>query len=194
MKNIIRSSTIFLLTFAFLTGFLYPILITGIAQVLFPWQANGSLIKNKDGEIIGSQIIGQSFQDPGYFWSRPSATVDFPYNAGASGGSNLSVLNKTLREQVTDRITRIKLADKENDQPIPIDLITSSASGLDPHISPEAALFQVQRVAKSRGLSEKRVKDIVLNHVEQPTAYLFGEPRVNVLMLNLALDSVQYTK
>jgi potassium-transporting ATPase KdpC subunit len=194
MKNILRSSIILLFTFAFVTGFLYPILITGIAQVVFPWQANGSILKTVDGKPIGSQIIGQSFQYPGHFWSRPSATSDFPYNAGASGGSNLSVLNETISANVNERISHISQSDMVKNQPIPIDLITASASGLDPHISPQAALFQVPRIAHIRGLPEKQVSDLVMNHVEQPIAFLIGEPRVNVLLLNLALDSVQYTK
>jgi K+-transporting ATPase ATPase C chain len=180
-----------LFSLAILTGLLYPMLITGIAQVVFPWQANGSLVKSLNGEIIGSQHIGQSFQDAGHFWSRPSATADFAYNAKASGGSNLSVLNPTLSEQVSDRIAKIKQSDPENKLPIPIDLITASASGLDPHISPQAALYQVHRVAQTRGLPEEQVRELVMSHIEQPTVNFFGEPRVNVLLLNLALDSVQ---
>jgi potassium-transporting ATPase KdpC subunit len=194
MKNILRSSIIMLFTFAFLTGILYPMLITGISQLFLPWQANGSVVKNAKGEIIGSQNIGQSFQGPEYFWSRPSATADFPYNAKASGGSNLSVLNENLRSQVNDRIAHIESVDPANTLPIPIDLITTSASGLDPDISPEAALFQVHRVAQTRGLPEEKVRELVMSHIEQPAVYIFGEPRVNVLMLNLTLDSVQYTK
>ncbi len=172
MKNILRSSVILLLTFAFITGFLYPMLITAIAQVVFPWQANGSILKTVDGKPIGSHIIGQSFQDPRYFWSRPSATSDSAYNAGASGGSNLSVLNETLSANVNERITHLYQYDTVNNQPIPIDLITASASGLDPHITPEAALFQVPRVAHVRGLPEKQVRDLVMNHVERPIAFL----------------------
>jgi potassium-transporting ATPase KdpC subunit len=191
MKNILRTSSIMLLSFVILTGFVYPMLITGIAQVAFPWQANGSLVKSANGEIIGSQIIGQSFQDSGYFWSRPSATADYAYNAKASGGSNLSVLNPTLSEQVSDRIAKIKQSDPDNNLPIPIDLITASASGLDPHISPQAALYQVHRVAQTRGMPEEQVKELVMSHIELPTVNFFGEPRVNVLLLNLALDSVQ---
>jgi potassium-transporting ATPase KdpC subunit len=191
MKNILRTSSIMLLSFVILTGFVYPMLITGIAQLAFPWQANGSLVKSANGEIIGSQIIGQSFQDSGYFWSRPSATADYAYNAKASGGSNLSVLNPTLSEQVSDRIAKIKQSDPDNNLPIPIDLITTSASGFDPHISPQAALYQVHRVAQTRGMPEEQVKELVMIHIELPTVNYFGEPRVNVLLLNLALDSVQ---
>ncbi|HEX7556913.1 MAG TPA: potassium-transporting ATPase subunit KdpC [Leptolinea sp.] len=194
MKNILKSSIIMLFAFAFVTGILYPMLITGISQIFLPWQANGSVVKNAKGEIIGSQNIGQSFQGPEYFWGRPSATADFPYNAKASGGSNLSVLNKDLQSQVKDRITQYEAADPANTLPIPIDLITTSASGLDPDISPEAALYQVHRVAQTRGLPEEKVKELVMSHIEQPTVQIFGEPRVNVLLLNIALDSVQYTK
>jgi len=194
MKNILKSSIIMLFAFAFVTGILYPMLITGIGQIFLPWQANGSVIKNAKGEIIGSQNIGQSFQGPEYFWGRPSATADFPYNAKASGGSNLSVLNENLQSQVKDRITQYESMDPDNNLPIPIDLITTSASGLDPDISPEAALFQVHRVAQTRGLPEEKVRELVMSHIEQPTVQIFGEPRVNVLLLNIALDSVQYTK
>lgn len=194
MKNILKSSIIMLVAFAFVTGILYPMLITGIGQIFLPWQANGSVIKNAKGEIIGSQNIGQSFQGPEYFWGRPSATADFPYNAKASGGSNLSVLNENLQSQVKDRITQYESMDPDNNLPIPIDLITTSASGLDPDISPEAALFQVHRVAQTRGLPEEKVRELVMSHIEQPTVQIFGEPRVNVLLLNIALDSVQYTK
>lgn len=191
MKNMIRSSLILLLVFAFLTGFLYPLLMIGIAQVLFPWQANGSKILDINGEVIGSQNIGQSFLSDGYFWSRPSATVEYPYNATASGGSNLSVLNQNLSEQVIEKVDMIRQNDIESGRQIPIDLLTSSASGLDPHISPEAALFQVQRIARVRGLPEGQVNEIVIAHIERPFLGIFGESRVNVLLLNLALDSVQ---
>jgi potassium-transporting ATPase KdpC subunit len=187
----IKTSCILLFAFAFVTGFVYPLLMTGIAQVLFPWQANGSKILNKNGEVIGSQNIGQSFQSDGYFWSRPSATADHPYNATASGGSNLSVLNQDLSKRVIDRIKTIRQNDIGNNGQIPIDLLTSSASGLDPHISPEAALFQVQRIARVRGLSDNQVREMVLSHIESPFLGIFGEPRVNGLLLNLSLDSVQ---
>jgi potassium-transporting ATPase KdpC subunit len=191
MKSMVRTSIILLFAFAFVTGFLYPMLITGISQVLLPWQANGSRLLDKNGETIGSQNIGQSFKSDGYFWSRPSATVEYPYNATASGGSNLSVLNQDLSKQVVERINTIRQNDIGNDRQIPIDLVTSSASGLDPHISPEAALFQVQRIARVRGLSENQVRELVLSHTERPFLGIFGEPRVNVLLLNISLDSVQ---
>jgi len=189
MRKLWRSSVVFFGLFTIITGVIYPLFITGIAQIFFPWQANGSIIRDSDGTAVGSQNIGQSFQEPGYFWGRPSATGGYPYNAGASGGSNLSVLNKTLIQQVTDRLDRITSEDTANSQPVPVDLLTASASGLDPHISPEAAFYQVHRVALFRGLPESQVRSLVESHIERPFLKLFGEPRVNVLMLNLALDS-----
>ncbi|NMB55704.1 MAG: potassium-transporting ATPase subunit KdpC [Leptolinea sp.] len=191
MKKLLRSAMVFFGLFIIITGVIYPLFITGIAQVFFPWQANGSIIRDSNGTAVGSQNIGQSFQELGYFWGRPSATGGYPYNAGASGGSNLSVLNKTLTQQVTDRFNRITSEDTANSQPVPVDLLTASASGLDPHISPEAAFYQAHRVALSRGLPESQVRSMVESHIERPFLKLFGEPRVNVLMLNLALDSVK---
>lgn len=191
MRKLWRSSVVFFGLFTIITGVIYPLFITGIAQVFFPWQANGSIIRDSDGTDVGSQNIGQTFQEPGYFWGRPSATGSYPYNAGASGGSNLSVLNKTLIQQVTDRFNRITSEDTANSQPVPVDLLTASASGLDPHISPEAAFYQVHRVALSRGLPESQVRSLVESHIERPFLKIVGEPRVNVLMLNLALDSVK---
>jgi len=177
--------------FVLLTGLLYPLLMTGVAQVIFPAQANGSLVTTSSGEPIGSMLIGQSFSAPEYFWGRLSATAEEPYNASASGGSNYSVLNPALQEQVQARMDALQAADPENTAPVPVDLVTASASGLDPHISPAAAYYQVPRVAQARGLSEEQVRALVLEHIEKPLLGIFGEPKVNVLLLNLALDSVQ---
>lgn len=179
------------LFFELITGMAYPLFITGLAQVFFPWQANGSRITGKDGQVVGSQNIGQNFHDSKYFWGRPSATVQKPYNAAASGGSNLSVLNPDLVDRANQNIKHIINSDPDLNQPIPVDLISASASGLDPHISPEGALIQVNRVAAARGISVNQVRNLVLSHIEKPILGILGEPRVNVLLLNLALDSVQ---
>jgi K+-transporting ATPase ATPase C chain len=183
-----------LVIFAFLTiltGLLYPLLITGAAQGLFPWQANGSVITSADGSATGSVLIGQPFSEPQYFWGRLSATAEKPYNAASSGGSNYSVLNHALQEQVQARIDALHAADPGNTLPVPVDLVTASASGLDPHISPAAAYYQVSRIARVRGLSEETIQALVQQHIEAPLLGIFGEPRVNVLILNLALDLLQ---
>lgn len=191
MKNTLKKSVVFLFAFILLTGIAYPLLVTGVAAVLFPWQANGSLVKESNGAVVGSQNIGQEFTSPAYFWGRPSATADHAYNAQASGASNLSVLNPILQQQVAERIARLKAAEPENTLPVPVDLVTASASGLDPDISPAAAYYQVHRVAVARHLPEQRIRDLVANHIEKPFLFIIGEPRVNVLSLNLALDSVK---
>jgi potassium-transporting ATPase KdpC subunit len=170
-----------------LTGLVYPFAVTGIAQAFMPEQANGSLIA-KNGKVIGSALIGQSFTDPKYFWGRPSATVPGPYNAVASGGSNLGPTNPALFEAVKGRVEALRLADPGNTAPIPIDLVTASASGLDPHISPAAAEYQLARVARLRGLDPEALRHLVKAHTEKRQFGLLGEPRVNVLRLNLALD------
>jgi potassium-transporting ATPase KdpC subunit len=183
-----------LVIFAFLTiltGLLYPLLITGAAQGLFPYQANGSMITAADGSATGSVLIGQSFSEPQYFWGRLSATAGKPYNAATSGGSNYSVLNNALQEQVQARIDALHAADPDNILPVPVDLVTASASGLDPHISPAAAYYQVSRIARVRGLSEETIQTLIQQNTEAPFLGIFGEPRVNVLMLNLALDLLQ---
>lgn len=183
--------SLFLLTI--ITGLAYPMLITGIAQIIFPNQANGSLIQ-KDGHTLGSHLIGQPFDDPRYFWSRPSATSatsDFPlpsYNAANSSGSNLSPTNPALIDAIKTRITTLQNADPTNTRPIPVDLITASGSGLDPHISIAAAEYQVPRIARLRKIAENDLQQLIATHTSQRDFGLLGEARVNVLELNLALD------
>ncbi len=173
-----------------LTGLLYPFAITGLAQFLFPKQANGSLIY-KDGKAVGSSLIGQPFDDPKYFWSRPSATGPVPYNGAASSGSNLGPTNPALFKAVQDRVDALRKADPDNTQPIPVDLVTASASGLDPHISPAAAAYQAGRVAKVRGISLATVQELIQKHTQGRFLGLLGEPGVNVLELNLDLDGAR---
>jgi potassium-transporting ATPase KdpC subunit len=188
MKEHLRPALTMLLVLTLLTGVVYPLIVTGLAQVLFPQQANGSLIV-RDGKVIGSELVGQSFDDPKYFWSRPSATSPFPYNAAASSGSNLGPTNPGLIEAVKTRVTALRAADPGNEAAVPVDLVTTSGSGLDPHISPAAALYQAHRVARVRGLEESEVKNLVARYTEGRQFGLLGEPRVNVLKLNLALDT-----
>jgi len=184
MKDLLTAVLMTIVT-TVLFGLIYPLAITGIAQIAFPDQANGQLIK-KDGIIIGSRIIGQPFTGPAYFHSRPSAAGPAGYDAGASSGSNLGPTNKTLIDRVNADVQ--KLQAENPDQPVPIDLVTTSASGLDPHISPAAAEFQVPRIARERGISEAEVRQLVASHTSGRTFWLLGEPRVNVLELNLDLD------
>jgi K+-transporting ATPase ATPase C chain len=184
----VRPAIVLLLLFTLITGLLYPVTVTGLAQTLFPAQANGSLI-TVDGEVVGSELIGQAFNDPAYFWPRPSATSPFPYNAAASSGSNLAPTSPDLLAAVEERIAALRAADPENDLPIPVDLVTTSGSGLDPHISPAAAEYQVARVARVRGLDVEQVRALVQEHTEA-RQWGLGEPRVNVLQLNLALDAL----
>jgi len=190
MFVILRPALMVFLTLSILTGVLYPLFVTGVAQLIFPVQANGSLM-GREGKPIGSELIGQPFDDPKYFWGRPSATPDFPYNSASSSGSNLGPSNPALAEAVKERLKALQKADPGNPSSIPIDLVTSSGSGLDPHISPAAASYQTPRVARIRGLSEERVRYLVDQFTEPRQWGFLGEPRVNVLRLNLALDGLQ---
>jgi K+-transporting ATPase ATPase C chain len=196
MLKQLRPAFVSLLLLTLITGVIYPLVVTGIAQVAFPSQANGSLII-KDGKAIGSELIGQSFDAPKYFWGRLSATGTFPYNAfnaenlTASSGSNYGPLNPALIQMVQARIDALKAADPANTAPIPVDLVTASGSGLDPHISVAAALYQISRVAKARGMSQDAVRALVDTYTEGRQFGFLGEPRVNVLELNLALDAAQ---
>lgn len=192
----LRPALVSLLTLTLITGIAYPLAVTGIAQLAFPHQANGSLIVT-GGQVRGSALIGQPFDDPRYFWGRLSATGVHPYNAfdgaalAGSSGSNLGPLNPALAEAVQARIDALRAADPAAAPPYPADLVTASGSGLDPHISPAAAAYQVGRVARARGLSEEQVRQLVAQHSEGRDLGLLGEPRVNVLRLNLALDGLQ---
>jgi K+-transporting ATPase ATPase C chain len=183
----LRPALMSLILFTLITGVVYPLVVTGIAQVIFPFQANGSLIV-KDGKVVGSALIGQPFDEPKYFWGRPSATSPFGYNAGSSSGSNLSPTNPDLIKAVQGRVEALRAADPGNTAPVPVDLVTASGSGLDPHISPAAALYQVSRVARERKLAPDAVRALVERNTEGRFWGLLGEPRVNVLALNLALD------
>jgi len=184
----VRAAIVSLALFTVVTGLAYPVIVTLIGQLVFPHQANGSLIV-KDGKPVGSTLIGQPFDDPKYFWGRPSATSPFGYNAGASGASNLSPTNADLIKAVQGRVEALRAADPGNTAPVPVDLVTASGSGLDPHVSPAAAVYQVGRVARARKLDEAVVQDLVARHTEGRQLGLFGEPRVNVFALNLALDA-----
>lgn len=188
MLSQIRPALVSLALFTVLTGIAYPLVVTGIAQAAFPRQANGSIVVH-DGKNVGSAFIGQPFSDPKYFWSRPSATGPQPYNGAASSGTNQGPTNPALIEAVQGRIKALRDADPQNSAPIPVDLVTASASGLDPHISPAAAEYQVGRVARTRGLDESVVRGLVAAHTEARQLGILGEPRVNVLTLNLALDT-----
>ncbi|WP_288393039.1 potassium-transporting ATPase subunit KdpC [uncultured Herbaspirillum sp.] len=179
--------TLFILLGVLLGG-LYPLLVTGLAQAFFPQQANGSLIE-RQGQLVGSELIGQNFTSPAYFWGRPSAAGTFPNNGMSSGGSNLGPTNPALKQAAEDRAKALQEADPDNKAAIPIDLLTASASGLDPQISPAAAEYQAARVARARGLSVAQVRSLIRSNSENPQWGLFGEPRVNVLKLNLALDA-----
>ena len=190
MLRHLRAALVLLGLFTLLTGLAYPLAVTGVAQIAFPWQANGSLIL-RDGKPVGSALIGQPFDDAKYFWGRPSATTPFPYNAGSSSGSNQGPTNPDLLKAVKERVEALRAADPGNTAPVPVDLVTASGSGLDPHISPAAALYQVRRVARARGLDEAAVRQLVEQHTEGRTFGLLGEPRVNVLQLNLALDALR---
>jgi K+-transporting ATPase ATPase C chain len=198
MKETLRPAIVSLLAFTVLCGFVYPLVMDGIAAVAFPHQATGSLIHDKDGHVVGSELIGQPFDNPAYFWSR--LTAEASYDASNSTGTNLGPSsfvddkghlgpNSTLAKSAQDRIAALRAADPGNTQPVPVDLVTSSGSGLDPHISPAAAYYQVGRVARLRGQPEAVVRQVVDAHIEGRTLGVLGEPRVNVLLLNRALDA-----
>ncbi len=190
MKSIFRPALTLLLVLTVITGVIYPLVVTGIAQVAFPAQANGSLIK-RHGRLIGSRLIGQPFSAPRYFWSRPSASSPQPYNGLDSGGSNLGPLNPALIAAVKARIAALRAADPGNHAPIPVDLVTASGSGLDPDISLAAAYYQAGRVARARGLSVAEVRELIAAHARGGELGVLGDPRVNVLELNLALDTMK---
>ncbi|MBI5721476.1 MAG: potassium-transporting ATPase subunit KdpC [Burkholderiales bacterium] len=198
MRGLLRPAVVLFVGLSLLTGLVYPLLVTGLAQVMFPHAANGSLVVMR-GRVVGSELIGQPFADPKHFWSRPSATAPMAYNAGASGGSNLGPTNPALTDAVKARIEALRAAerglasgpgDPGNTAPVPVDQVTASASGLDPHISRAAADYQLRRVASARGLPEAEVRALVDRHTEGRLLGFIGEPRVNVLALNLALDSL----
>jgi potassium-transporting ATPase KdpC subunit len=196
MFKIVRPAIVFLLVFTTLTGLVYPLVVTGISQLFFPHQANGSLIFD-NGKPVGSELIGQSFDDTRYFWGRISATGDFPYNAfnastlTGSSGTNYGPSNPALKAMVQTRIDALHAADPTNTESIPVDLVTASASGLDPQTSVAAAYYQIPRIAQARGLSEAEVRALVDEFTEGRTLGFLGEPRVNVLELNLALDGIK---
>jgi K+-transporting ATPase ATPase C chain len=185
----LRAAIVAVVVLTILTGVIYPLVVTGIAQLVFPHQANGSLIED-DGKVLGSSLIGQAFDDPKYFWGRPSATNP-PYDGGNSGASNLGPTNPDLIKNVQARIDALKKEDPDNKEPIPVDLVTASGSGLDPHISPAAAEYQVPRVARVRGRKPDELRKLIAEHTEGRTFGFLGEPRVNVLELNLALDKLK---
>ena len=184
----LRAAAVLLLVLTVITGIAYPLIVTGVAQIAFPARANGSLIE-RGGKPVGSELIGQTFADPKHFWSRASATSPYPYNASASSGSNQGPLNPALTDAVTARVKALRDADPGNTAPVPADLVTASASGLDPHISPAAAEYQVARVAKARGIDAAAVRMLVAEATEGRQLGFLGEARVNVLKLNLALDA-----
>jgi K+-transporting ATPase ATPase C chain len=186
----LRTSIIAIIVFTVLTGILYPLVVTGLAQLIFPKKANGSMIV-KNGENCGSELIGQPFSDPKYFWSRLSATGPFAYNASASSGSNYGPINQSYLDGVKKRIQDLKAVDSSNTQPVPVDLVTASGSGLDPHISVASALYQLSRVARHRSLNQNKLLLLIAQYTEGRQLGFLGEPRVNVLKLNLALDETQ---
>ncbi len=190
MNTILRPVLVLFFVLSLLTGIAYPLVVTGLAKALFPAQAAGSLVV-RDGKAIGSTLIGQNFSDPKNFWGRPSATGPMPYNASASSGSNQGPLNPALTDAVKGRVEALRAADPGSTAPVPVDLVTASASGLDPHISPAAARYQVARVAKARSQPADKVQAVVDQLTEKPLLGFFGEARVNVLQLNLALDALR---
>jgi K+-transporting ATPase ATPase C chain len=194
MFDYLKPAAVLLLLFTVLTGVVYPALVTGIAQLVFSEQANGSLLKDAKGQLIGSELLGQSFTSPAYFWGRPSATSPNAYNAASSTGSNLGPTNPALMDVIKDRIQALKNADPTNNALVPVDLVTASGSGLDPHITVAAANYQLKRVAAHRHLKEKQLSALIKTHAEDRQWFIFGEPRVNVLKLNVALDDLSHNK
>lgn len=190
MVKHLKPAFILFIILTVLTGVVYPLMVTGFAQLLFPDKANGSLIRSGSGRVTGSVLIGQPFSGPEHFWGRPSATGPFPYNAGASSGSNLGPTNPALQDAVKARVEALKAADHGNKGAVPIDLVTASGSGLDPHISPAAAAYQIPRIAKARNMAPAKLAELVQAHTEGRQWGVLGEPRVNVLALNLALDAM----
>lgn len=186
MMKEIKTAVLLFIILTFLTGVFYPAAVTILAQSIFPHQASGSLIMTADGTPVGSALVGQPFSDPKYFWPRPSATTDFPYNAFASGGSNLGPTNKDLISQVADRVRSFQESGIQG--PLPSDLVMASGSGLDPHLSPESALIQIPRIVKERKVSEEKLRSLVQAHLEDRQFGFLGAPRVNILKLNLALN------
>jgi potassium-transporting ATPase KdpC subunit len=189
-ESLFRPAVVLLGTLTVVVGLAYPLAVTGAARAFFPQEAAGSFVV-QGGQVVGSRLIGQNFTSPKYFWGRPSATADAPYNAKASGGSNQGPLNPALTDAVKGRIEALRAADPGNSAPVPVDLVTASASGLDPHISPAAARYQAGRVARARGLPADQIAALVERHVEKPWLPVLGEPQVNVLRLNLALDTIR---
>jgi potassium-transporting ATPase KdpC subunit len=190
LRASLRGAVVLLLLLTLITGFIYPLIVTGIAQLLFPARAAGSIL-TRNGHAVGSSLIGQSFSDPGHFWGRPSATTPQPYNGSGSSGSNLGPLNPALVDAVKARVAALRAADPDNHARIPVDLVTASGSGLDPELSVAAADYQAARVARVRGLPEARVRALIAAHTEGRLLGVLGEPRVNVLELNLALDALK---
>ncbi|HEF4777935.1 potassium-transporting ATPase subunit KdpC [Burkholderia multivorans] len=190
MKSLIRPLVVIFVVLTAVTGLAYPAVLTAFGQAVFPWQANGSLIE-RNGQVVGSALIGQSFDAPKYFWGRLSATSPMPYNAAGSGGSNLGPLNPSLAEQVKARIAALRDVGTDLSKPVPVDLVTASASGLDPEITPAAAAYQIERVANARHLARETVAQLVAANTTGRQFGVLGEPRVNVLKLNLALDAAQ---
>lgn len=189
MKSMIRPAVVLFVVLSLITGLIYPLAVTATAKLLFPWQSQASLIRI-DGKVAGSTLIGQSFSSNRYFWGRPSATADTPYNGMASGGSNLGPSHPQLKDDVTARLAQLQAAHPGKPGPIPQDLVTASASGLDPHISPAAARYQMERVANARALPAQALEHLIAQHTEAPQWGIFGEERVNVLKLNLGLDAI----
>lgn len=189
MKTL-RNAMVLFLALTLVTGVVYPLLVTGIARLTMPTRAGGSLVM-EGSRAVGSELLGQPFSAPEYFWGRPSATGPQPYNGAASSGSNLSPTNKALLDAIDARVKALRDADPGNAAPVPVDLVTASGSGLDPHISPAAALYQVSRVARARGMPEDKVRALVASHTEGRTFGILGEPRVNVLALNRELNATQ---